>query len=132
MADRGGAGQPVDHLAPRKDVADEAEPALEMEARAVERDDAGRLLAAVLQGVQAERRDGRGVGMAENAEDAAFLAQPVAVKVEEGRFGHGQSALRSALASPANGRVRCPVLLIRRRLLRLAALFALIALVLEI
>ena len=49
---------------------------------AVEGDDAGRFLAAMLQGVQAERRDGRGVGMAEDAEDAAFLAQRVAVEVE--------------------------------------------------
>ena len=50
-----------------------------MEALAVEGDDAGGFLAAVLQGVQAERGDGGGVGMAENAEHAAFLAQPVAV-----------------------------------------------------
>ncbi len=46
---------------------------------AVEGDDAGRLLAAMLQGMQPERGDRRGVGMAENSEDAAFLTQPVGV-----------------------------------------------------
>ena len=56
-------------------VADEAELALEMEDAAVEGDDAGRLLAAMLEGVQPERGDGGGIGMVEDAEDAAFLAQ---------------------------------------------------------
>jgi hypothetical protein len=37
----------------------------------------------MLQGMQAERRDGGGIGMAEDAEDAAFLAQPVAVEIGE-------------------------------------------------
>ena len=55
-------------------VADEAEPALGMEALAVEDDDAGGFLAAMLERVQAERGDGGGVGMAEDAEHAAFLA----------------------------------------------------------
>jgi hypothetical protein len=35
----------------------------------------GRLLAAVLEGVQADAGDGGGVRVAEDAEDAAFLAQ---------------------------------------------------------
>ena len=83
MADRRHAGQAVDHLAAGEVVADEAHAALGMEALAVEGDDAGGLLAAVLQGVQAERGDGGGVGMAEDAEDAAFLAQPVVVQVED-------------------------------------------------
>ena len=54
-----------------------------METLAVEGDDAGGLLAAVLQRVQAERGDGGGVGMAEDAEHAAFLAQPVGVRIED-------------------------------------------------
>ena len=54
----------------------------EMEDVAVEGDDAGRLLAAMLEGVEAERRDRRRVRMAVDAEDAAFLAQRVAVEVE--------------------------------------------------
>ncbi len=74
MADRGIAGQALDHLAARKGVADQAEPAFGMKPVAVERDDAGGLLAAVLQGVQSERGDGGGVGVAEDAEHAAFLA----------------------------------------------------------
>ncbi len=66
-------------------------PALGMEALAVERDDAGRLLAAVLEGVQAERGDRGCVRMSEDAEDAALLTQPVAIHVEPGiawSFGH--------------------------------------------
>ena len=51
---------------------------------AVEGDDAGRLLAAMLERVEAERREGGGVVMAVDAEDAAFLAQRVAVEVEIG------------------------------------------------
>ena len=80
MADRGGAGQAVDHLAAGEVVADEAHAALGVEALAVEGDDAGGLLAAVLERVQAERGDGGGVGMAEDAEHAALLAQPVGVE----------------------------------------------------
>jgi hypothetical protein len=81
MADRNGAGQACDHVGARKGVADQAEPPLGMKPRAVEGDDAGGLLAAVLQSVQSERGDGGGVGMAEDAEHAAFLAQRVAVQV---------------------------------------------------
>ena len=71
-----------------------------MEALAVEGDDAGRFLAAMLQRVQAERGDGGGVGMAEDAEDAAFLAQRVAVEIEV-RVGArvGQSVFVSSRAS---------------------------------
>src|SRR3984893_2032546 len=79
VADGVVAGQALDHLAPREGVADEAEPALRMEAGAVVGDDARRLLAAVLKRVQAERGDGGGVGVAVDAEHAAFLAQPVVV-----------------------------------------------------
>src|SRR5215469_4823765 len=82
MADRHGAGEPVDHVAPREGVADEPEPALGMEALAVIGDDAGRFLAAVLQGVQTERGDCGGVGVAVDAEDAALLAQAVGIEVE--------------------------------------------------
>ena len=74
MAGGGVAGQAVDHFAARKRVPDEAETAFQMKALAVERDDAGGLLAAVLQGVEAERGDGRRIGVAENAEHPAFFA----------------------------------------------------------
>ena len=82
MADRGVAGQAVDHLAAGEVVADQAHAALGVEALAVEGDDAGGFLAAMLQRVQAERGDGGGVGMAEDAEHAALLAQPVGIRVE--------------------------------------------------
>ena len=84
VAHGGHAGQAVDHLAAGEVVADEAHAAFRMEPLAVEGDDAGGFLAAVLEGVQAERGDRGGVGMAEDAEDAAFLAQPVAVKSWQG------------------------------------------------
>ena len=74
VADRRGAGQALDHFAAGKGVADQAEAAFGMEALAVEGDDAGGFLAAVLERVQAERGDGGGVGMAEDAEHAAFFA----------------------------------------------------------
>jgi hypothetical protein len=82
MTDGHVSGQAVDHLAPRERVADQAEPALGMEPLAVEGDDAGGFLAAVLQGVQAERGDGRRIGMAEDAEDAAFLAEPIRFQIQ--------------------------------------------------
>ena len=63
-------------------VAHQAKAPLRAEALAVKGDNARGFLAAMLQGVQAQRRDGRRLGMAENAEDAAFLAEAVAVEVE--------------------------------------------------
>ena len=56
MADRGVAGQALDHRAAAERVADQADRAVAVEVRAVEADDAGRLLAAMLQRVQAQRR----------------------------------------------------------------------------
>jgi hypothetical protein len=62
---------------------------------AVEADDTGRFLAAMLECVQAERRQRGSVGMIENPEDAALLVQPVFLEpVQDGianliLFGHG-------------------------------------------
>ncbi len=64
-------------------IADEAETPLRMEALAVIGHDAGRLLTAMLQSVQPERGQRRGVVMAENTENAALFAQPVFL--DEGR-----------------------------------------------
>ncbi len=101
MADGGVARQPIDHLPPGECVADQPEAAFGVEAGAVERDDAGGLLAAMLQCMQAERRDRRSVGVTENAEYTAFLAQPVRIEVGEGRFCHGhRSAIISMHDSP--------------------------------
>ena len=60
-----------------------------MEALAVEGDDAGGLLAAMLERVQSKRRDRGGVRMIEHAEDAALLAQPVAIKIKGVGVGGG-------------------------------------------
>ncbi|MGY4487507.1 hypothetical protein ACVWWR_006698 [Bradyrhizobium sp. LM3.2] len=81
MADRHVAGQAVDHLAAGKSVADEAEAAFGMKAAAVIGDDAGGFLTAVLKGMEAERRDGGGIGVAIDAEDAAFLAQRIPFQI---------------------------------------------------
>ena len=74
MADRDVAGQPLDHLAAGEGIADEAEAALGMETAAVEGDDAGGFLAAMLEGVQSQCGDRGGLGVAEDAEHTAFLA----------------------------------------------------------
>ncbi len=101
MADGGVAGEPVDHLPPRECVADQPEAAFGMETGAVERDDAGGLLAAMLQCMEAERRDRRSVGVPENAEHTTFLAQPVRIEVGEGGLCHGhRSAVISMHDSP--------------------------------
>jgi hypothetical protein len=55
---------------------------------AVKADNPGGFLAAMLQRVEAERGNRRGVGVAEDAEYAALFTQPIAVKVEEGSFCH--------------------------------------------
>ena len=102
MADGGPAGQAVDRRAAGKVVADQAQAALGVEPLAVEGDDAGGLLAAVLQGVQAERGDRRGVGMTEDAEYAAFLVQAVRVEIDAG--GRCVSAVTASAPLEAGAR----------------------------
>ena len=87
MADRRASRQAVDGRRIREVVADQPLPALRVEPDAVESDDAGGLLAAMLQRMEAKRGDGGGVRMVKNAEDAALLAQSVAVGVEAGFVG---------------------------------------------
>jgi hypothetical protein len=58
-------------------VAHETDAALGMEMLAVEADDAGSLLAPMLKRMEAKGGQSRGVGMIEDAEDAALLVQPV-------------------------------------------------------
>ena len=62
--------------------------ALDVELRAVIRDDACRLLATVLQGVQPERDDSRGVLPAEYAEHAAFVVKMVVGLGQQGSVCH--------------------------------------------
>ena len=75
------AGEALDHLAAGEGVADEAEAAFTMKAAAVVGDDAGGFLAAMLKSVKAERRDGGGVRMSVDAEDAAFLSDRISLQV---------------------------------------------------
>ena len=82
VADGGVSRQPVDRALRGEMIADKPEPALGAEAPPIESDDARRLLSTMLEGMEAERRDRRRVGMAVNAEDAAFLAQSIGVKID--------------------------------------------------
>src|SRR3954453_3765433 len=80
MPDCDRAGQAVDHLAAGEALADEAHAALGVETLAVVGDDAGSFLAAMLERVQSERRNRRSIRVAEHAEYAALLTQPVIIK----------------------------------------------------
>ena len=84
MANGGLAGKAVDDGGAGEGIADETLAPLRMKALAVEGDDAGRLLSAVLQGVQAKCDDRRRLGVAEDPEDAAFLVQAVLVEIDAG------------------------------------------------
>jgi hypothetical protein len=69
-------------------VADQPEVALDAELLAVKADDARRLLTPMLERVQAESRQGGGVRMAENAENAALFMQRVLVIGRRQPFRH--------------------------------------------
>ena len=73
--------------------------ALGMEMVAVEADDAGGFLAAMLERVEAERGERRGVGMVEDAEHAAFLVQAVLFEPGQARDRQRQTC-RSRASSP--------------------------------
>jgi len=81
MTDRDAAGQAFDDLAAGEGVADQPQPPLGMKPGSIVGDDAGGLLAAVLQGVETQSGDGGRRGMAKNAEHAALLAQRVPFEV---------------------------------------------------
>ena len=73
-----------------EDVADQAGGAVIVEMSAVEGDDAGGFLAAMLQGMQAERGMGGGVGSPVDAEQRTLLVKLVEVVVEAfGGARHG-------------------------------------------
>ncbi len=83
MADGRPAGQALDHVRSAEGFPDVAGLAVVMEALAVVAGDAAGLLAAVLQGVQAQRGEGAGRVVAEHAEHAAL--QPEGVLIDLGR-----------------------------------------------
>ena len=78
VAERDVALEAPDHVGLVEVVADEPEPPLGVEVGAVVGDDAGGLLAAMLQGVETERGQGRRVLVAEHAEHPALLSERVA------------------------------------------------------
>ncbi len=81
VADGDGAGEGADDAAAAEIVADEAERLVAVEMLAVVADDAGRFLPPVLQGMEAERRCGRGVAMAPDPEDAALVVKMIVVSL---------------------------------------------------
>ena len=80
MADGGVALEPLHHRLRGEIVGHMAERPVRMELLAVERDDARRLLAAMLQGMQAEHGMRRRIGMPEDAEHAALLVEVVVIE----------------------------------------------------
>ena len=72
----------IDCLARREMVTNKTKPSLGTKLFAVEGNDARGLLTAMLERMESEGGDGCRVGMAEYAEDAAFLAQPVGIEIE--------------------------------------------------
>src|SRR5205823_13072089 len=79
VADRDSAGEAVDDVARPEIVADQSRPAMRVELAAVIGDDAGGLLAAMLQGMQPQRRQRGGVRMAVNPENAALFVEMIRV-----------------------------------------------------
>ena len=77
MTDRRRAGQPRDDILRAEIVADQTGAAMRAELVAVIGDDAGRLLAAMLQRVQPERGQRRRVLMPVDPENTAFLVETI-------------------------------------------------------
>jgi hypothetical protein len=84
VADRGGSWQAMDEIGPGKGVRDVTQVTLGVKALTIEGGDAAGLLPAVLQGVQAQRDDGRGVWNAEDPEDTALEPQRVVARISHG------------------------------------------------
>jgi hypothetical protein len=83
MADGRRAGEAVNDLASRKAFANKPLATFGMKSLAVEGNDAGRFLAAMLQGMQAQRRDGSCIRVSDDAKDPTFLAQPITIDVKD-------------------------------------------------
>jgi hypothetical protein len=83
VADGGRAGQPDAQVLAGERVADMAGVTLGMETQAIERGDAASFLTSVLQRVQAKRRVGRRFGCVIDAEDPAFQAGRIVVRVAQ-------------------------------------------------
>ena len=88
VADRRPAGEGADHLVLVEIAGDMAHRAMAVEGGAVEAGDPRRLLAAMLEGVEAERGDRRGGVGVPDAEHAAFLAELVVRRTDGGEHGN--------------------------------------------
>src|SRR5262245_27673545 len=104
MPDSDRAGQAVNHLAAGEALAHEAHTAVGVETLAVVGDDSGGFLAAMLEGVQSERRNRRRIRVPKHAEYAALLTQTVIIQaVCVGSFD--RVAHRASKSSVAKSRV---------------------------
>ncbi len=92
VPDGDAAGQFFDHPGVAEIVADQSHAAMGVEAGAVEADDAGGFLAAMLQRMQSQRRHRGGIRHVPDAENPAFLVQGVVVGIPAGE-GHMQQLL---------------------------------------
>ena len=95
VADGSRSGQRGNHPGIAEIVADQAHALVGVEARAVEADDAGRLLPAMLQRMHAEGGDRGGVGHIPNPEHAAFFMQLVVLRSGGGKT-HNKALLLPA------------------------------------
>ena len=75
-----GAGQAGEHLG-LKDLLHQAHALFQVQRGAIGRDDAGRFLAAVLQGVEPQIGELGGFGMAEDAADTAVIVEVIVVEM---------------------------------------------------
>ena len=85
MADRYRAGKAPDDVLRAEIVADQPRAAMRVELAAVIGDDAGGFLAAMLQGMQPERRQRGGVRMAVDPEYAALVVEMIRVSAAGGQ-----------------------------------------------
>jgi len=111
VPDREPARQRLDHALRAEVVADLAERAMAVELPAVRRDDPARLLPAMLERVQAEGGERRGVLVPVHGEDAALLAQLVVVE----RIGRQRGFFAHRACPPEGAPCRVSMRLSRRR-----------------
>src|SRR5271165_4203599 len=105
MADRRSPREPIDCRGAGEMIAHQPLAALGVEPRAVEGDDAGCFLPAMLERVQPKRDNRRSVRVVKNAEDAALLPQPVFGDVDASSLSHLFGEWGRTCAREIEGRV---------------------------
>src|SRR5579863_9303671 len=114
VSDRRRTRQSLDCPGVGKMIADQPQATLGVKALSIEGDDAGRLLTAMLERVEAKRGDRRRVGMTENAEDAAFFAQPISIGIEIGGRAQNHRSIKMRARSVGAKRGARSIVLLRR------------------